>query len=283
MDGAGQRLVNVLGGLGLVFLVAPMAIVALASLDPGNYFQFPPQSLSLHWYDELLSDESWTSAIRFTLVVASLSAVFATLVGALAGVAIARLPPAARRVAYVVVAAPLAIPPIVIAISLYGVALRLRLVGNTMSFVVANALLTAPLVALLVATATLGVNRQLEYASLACGAGPLRTLRAITLPMIAPVALAGGTLSFLLTLDEAVISSFLVGPGHTPVAVKLLLHIETGASPIATAASTLLIVGSMTVVAIVVLLRSARVLLGASAPAAAVAAPPSVTVSEGAR
>ena len=245
-----------LGALGLFFLVAPMFVILLASLDPGDFFEFPPRSISLHWYRELLGSEDWFTAIEFTLLISALTGIVATLVGGLAGVAVARCPPAARTAMYFLLVAPLTIPTIAIAISIYGVALHLHLIGNLAAFVLANSLITAPLVALFVAAATLNVDRRLEYASLSCGAGPIRTLARITVPLILPTAIAGGGLAFLLTLDEVVISSFLVGPGRTPLAVKLFLHIQTGSTPITTAAATFLIVLSVLIVAALTIFRT---------------------------
>ena len=157
---------------------------------------------------------------------------------------------------YFLLVAPLTIPTIAIAISIYGVALHLHLIGNLAAFVLANSLITAPLVALFVAAATLNVDRRLEYASLSCGAGPIRTLARITVPLVLPTAVAGGGLAFLLTLDEVVISSFLVGPGRTPLAVKLFLHIQTGSTPITTAAATFLILLSIVIVSVLSVFRT---------------------------
>ena len=253
---AEAALVTGLGALGLFFLVAPMFVILLASLDPGEFFEFPPRSISLHWYRKLLGSEDWFTAIEFTLTISALTGVAATLVGGLAGVAVARCPPRARAAMYFLLVAPLTIPTIAIAISIYGVALRMHLIGDLASFVLANSLITAPLVALFVAAATLNVDRRLEYASLACGAGPIRTLTRITVPLILPTAIAGGGLAFLLTLDEVVISSFLVGPGRTPLAVKLFLHIQTGSTPITTAAATFLILLSVVIVTVLTLFRA---------------------------
>ena len=250
-----KLLVAGLGALGLFFLVAPMFVIVLASLDPGEFFEFPPRTISLHHYRELLGSESWVNAIKFTLTISTLTGITAIVVGGLAGVAVARCPPATRTALYFLLVAPLTIPTIAIAIAVYGVALRLHLVGNLTSFVLANSLITSPLVALFVAAATLNVDRRLEYASLSCGAGPIRTLTRITLPLILPTAVAGGVLAFLLTLDEVVISSFLVGPGRTPLAVKLFLHIQTGSTPVTTAAATFLIFLSGLLVGVLTLFR----------------------------
>ena len=179
--------------------------------------------MSSRWYSEFLGDESWRSSIFLTLTIAALTGLLSMMIGALAGIAVARAPTALRRVLYMRLIAPLTVPVIVLAISYYGIALDLHLVGSLVGFVLANTLLTAPLVALFVAASAAGVDRRLEYASLSCGAGPWRTVARVTLPLVAPTAIAGGALAFLLSLDEVVMSLFLVAPGRTPLAVKMFL------------------------------------------------------------
>ena len=243
----GRGVTTAVGVAGLLFLLAPMAVMAIASLDPGRFFQFPPKEISLHWYRVLLEDSTWLAAIGFSLKVAGLTTLFATLIGTIAGIAIARVASGPRKLLYLACAIPLAVPPITLAIALYGIFLRLHLIGETSSFVFANTVLTAPLVALLVAAAALGIDPRLEFASLSCGASLWRTLVRITGPLVAPTALAAGALAFLLTLDEVVISSFLVGPGTTPVAVKLFGEVREGTSVLTSAVATLLILTSMVV------------------------------------
>jgi ABC-type spermidine/putrescine transport system permease subunit II len=231
-------------------------VIALASLDPGPFFTFPPARFSLYWYRQFLGDPSWRNSLYLTLTIALLTGLAATLIGGLAGIGVARSSPRVRRFLYPVLVAPLAVPVIVLAISFYGVVLRLHIVGSLGAFVAANTLLTVPLVALLTVSAALGVDRRLEYASLACGAGPWRTLFRITLPLIAPTAIAGGALSFLLTLDEVVMSIFLVAPERTPLAVRLFEQIRTGTPPLVEAAATFLIAVSIVVVGTLTVARS---------------------------
>ena len=162
--GRGERVVLTAVGCGaLLFLVAPMLIVALASLDPSDFFTFPPETVSDRWYSEFLGDDSWRSSIVLTLTIAALTGLLSTLIGAFAGIAVARAPTALRRFLYIALIAPLTVPVIVLAISYYGIALDLQLVGSLVGFVLANTLLTAPLVALFVAAAAAGVDPRLEY------------------------------------------------------------------------------------------------------------------------
>ncbi|HMJ97594.1 MAG TPA: ABC transporter permease [Thermoleophilaceae bacterium] len=246
----------VVGSLALVFLLAPMLIVVLASLDSGQFFTFPPTEISSHWFSEIVDDETWRASFGLTLTIAALTAVASSIIGGLAGIAVARVSPRVRRLMYPLLIAPLIVPVIVLAISFYTLALELHLVGTLFAFVMANTILTAPLVALLVMGTCLRLDHRLELASLSCGASPTRTLIRITFPLVGPTAVAGGALAFLLVLDEVVMSLFLVAPGKTPLAVKLFLQAQTGTAPIVMAASSILIFTSLVVLAAVTALRS---------------------------
>jgi mannopine transport system permease protein len=251
-------LLSAVGTLAIIFLLLPMVVVALASLNRGEFFTFPPESISTHWYGEFLGQADWRDALFLSLRIAALTAVASTVVGGMAGIAIARCSKRARSFLYVLLVAPLTIPPIVIAISLYPLVLDAKAVGDTSTFVLANTILTAPIVALLTVGAALNVDERVEHASLSCGASKLRTLLQITVPQVMPTAVAGGVLAFLSTLDEVVISVFLVAPGKTPLAVKMFLEVQSATPAVVTAASTLLIAVTIAVVGGLTLARSLR-------------------------
>lgn len=240
-DRFGKSAIIILGSLTLFFLSAPLLVIAFASLDPSNFFTFPPKEVSLHWYFALVADPVWRAALLLTLQVSVATGLLAGAIGTLAGIGVSRSPTTVRRFLWPIILSPLVIPAIVLAISFYTLMLQARLVGNVGTFVAVNALLTTPIVTLLVASAADGMDRRLEFASLACGAGPLRTFRRITLPFVAPTALGGMVIAGLLAIDEVVMSVFLVTPEHIPLAVKMFLQVRNGTGPIVTAAATLVI------------------------------------------
>lgn len=239
----------------LFYLAAPMLIIMFAALDPGTFFNFPPSSLSLRWFKAFFKDEAWMSALGLSLQIASITALLSVIIGGSAGIAIARVSRHFRPAFYAVLVAPLTIPVIVIGIAFYGVALDLGQIGSLWAFVTVTTLIATPLVAVLVLSAALTLDRDLEFASLSCGASRLRTIRSVTLPHVAPTAVAGGILAFLITLDEVVMSLFLVAPGQTPLAVRMFLQVEQGTPPIVTAVSTLLILGSVFAVFVLIAMR----------------------------
>ena len=55
------------------FLLAPIAIVVLASFNAGEYLTFPPSGLSLKWYGKFFSMRPFTEALLLSLRVALIS------------------------------------------------------------------------------------------------------------------------------------------------------------------------------------------------------------------
>ena len=74
------------------------------------------------------------------------------------------------------------------------------------------------------------------------GAGPLRAFLEITLPIIAPALISGWLLSFTLSLDDLVISSFVSGPGSSTLPMVIYSKVKLGVSPDMNALASLIIV-----------------------------------------
>lgn len=73
------------------------------------------------------------------------------------------------------------------------------------------------------------------------GAGPTRAFLEVTLPLIAPAILASWLLSFTLSLDDLVISSFVAGPGSNTLPMLIYSKVKLGVSPVVNALATLII------------------------------------------
>jgi putative spermidine/putrescine transport system permease protein len=225
----------------LLYLVFPLAVIVAASFDPGEFFTFPPTSYSTHWYEQVVSDPGWRRAGGWSLLVAATIAVLSATVGTLAGIAIGRSGRRWRRLLLAVAVAPQVIPGIVIAVSFYIFALKLELAESFLALVVANAIATLSVVVLLVAAQVISADERTELAARACGAGPLRTLLTVTLPAVAPSALAGTALATIFTLDEVVISQFLVTGRRATLPVKMYQEVAQGTPAVVNAISSLMI------------------------------------------
>jgi len=84
-------------------------------------------------------------------------------------------------------------------------------------------------------------DRALEEAALDLGCSPFDAFRSVTLPIIAPAVISGWLLSFTLSLDDLVISTFASGPSATTLPMKIYSQVRLGVNPEVNALSTILI------------------------------------------
>ena len=241
----------------LVFLILPTFIVIPMSFNGERYLAFPPESWSLKWYAAYFTDPTWMAATWFSIKVAGVTMVLATLIGTLASVALVRGKIGALGWLNTLSLAPLIVPHIVVAVALYLVFARLGLTGTLLGFVLAHTTLAIPYVVLTVSASLYRVDPTLEMAALNLGASHTTAFLRVTLPLILPGVAAGAAFAFIVSLDEAVVSLFLSSVSGTTLPRKLFEDIEYGLSPVVAAASTLLIVFSLLVIGGIELARRA--------------------------
>ena len=63
------------------------------------------------------------------------------------------------------------------------------------------------------------------------GASPARAFLEVTLPIIAPALISSWLLSFTLSLDDLVISSFVAGPGASTLPMVIYSKVKLGREP----------------------------------------------------
>ncbi|WP_236731900.1 ABC transporter permease [Mycolicibacterium peregrinum] len=227
-------------GVGL-WLVAPSLIVVPLSFTDRPSFAFPPTGWSTRWYHTFFEDPAWISALKASLEVGILVAVFATLFGTAAAVALSRTSLAGRQGIRAFLLAPMVVPVIVVAVGLYALFLRLNLLGTVFGFVVAHSMLALPFVIVPVMASLQGFDRRLEDAAAICGAGRWTTFRTVTLPSVAPGVLSGALFAFATSFDEVVLSLFIQNPYLQTLPVKMYASVTRDTDPTIAAAATLIL------------------------------------------
>src|SRR5882724_11737516 len=74
----------------LAFLILPTLLVVPMSFSETSYLRFPPSGFSLRWYQAYLADPEWIAATLFSLKIALLTTLAATVMGTMAAVALVR-------------------------------------------------------------------------------------------------------------------------------------------------------------------------------------------------
>ena len=86
----GRWLYGAINALVVLFLLLPIAIVAVFAVNPTPFIQFPPVGVSLRWFQKFFASRDFMQAIQLSLSVAAVVAVLATTLGATAALALAR-------------------------------------------------------------------------------------------------------------------------------------------------------------------------------------------------
>jgi len=231
-----------------VFLIAPIAVVVIASLNAGRFLVFPPEGLSLQWYVKFLDSGPFVRSFLFSLRLAALVTVITTVIGTAAALYAVRH---AREsgVLRLVLVAPLQLPGIMTALALlifyYGVGL-----GGTSYFglLMGHVVVCTPYAFLTVSAVLYNFDRSLEEAARSLGAGAFTTFRRVTLPIIKGGVISGAVFAFITSFDQFPISLLLSGVGTTTLPIQVFDYLRFSFDPTAAAVGTVNILITLGVV-----------------------------------
>ena len=218
------------------------------------------------WYTELLHNRQVLNAAALSLEIGIVASTGAVILGTLAAVALTRYRAFRGRLLLTgMVNAPLVMPEVVTGITqLLLFVSMLQLFGwphrGFTTIVIAHVAFCTAYVTITVQSRLLGADRSLEEAAMDLGSGPVRAFCEITLPIIAPALAAGWLLSFTLSLDDLVISSFVSGPGASTLPMVIYSKVKLGLSPDINALASIIIcaVGACVIVAGYLMRRAER-------------------------
>jgi ABC-type spermidine/putrescine transport system permease subunit II len=237
-----------------IFLFLPIAWIVFYSFNTGRILQ-TWNGFGIEGYQAFFDNPAPRAAVWVSVRVAVCSALVATLLGSLAGVALARRPGKWAIGFLLFVALVLVTPEIVDAIALLpwyvllGKDWNLSLFNNGLvRLIVSHAVFSTAVVTLIVRARLTGIDETLEEAAGDLYATPFRRFTQITLPLMMPAVLAGGLLAFTLSLDNTVISAFVFVQGSTPWPVYVLSSVKASLRPEIASISTLMFV--LTIIAI---------------------------------
>lgn len=232
---------------GLVFLYAPIVTMVVLSFNSSRLVTIWG-GFSLSWYRELINNEALLKGAWLSIEIAALSATTAVVLGTLAGFVLSRFGPFRGKVAMAgMVSAPLVMPEVITGLSLLLLFVAMEeLIGwpagrGFTTLVLSHATFCMAYVAIVVQSRLAQMDGVLEEAALDLGARPWRAFVDITLPMLAPALISGWLLSFTLSFDDLVISSFVSGPGSSTLPMLIFSKVRLGVSPDVNALATVMI------------------------------------------
>jgi len=233
--------------LGYLFLYAPIVSLIVYSFNASRLVTVWA-GFSTRWYGELIDNGAIRDAAWLSLEIAALAASLAVVLGTAAGFALARRRRFGGRNLFIfMVTAPLVMPEVITGLSLLLLFVALEdwfgwPAGRGVdTIVLAHATFGMAFVAVIVQARLAAFDRSLEEAALDLGARPWKVFWLITLPLIAPALGTGWLLSFTLSLDDLVITSFVSGPSSTTLPMVIFSSVRLGVSPQINALATIFV------------------------------------------
>jgi spermidine/putrescine transport system permease protein len=234
-------------------LYLPIAILVINSFNDSKY-GYEWHGFTWKWYAKLWANEALREAFFNSVSIAFCAATLATVIGVFMALAIYRYTFALKKATSALIFIVMMSPDIVLAITFLIVFMALGIQLGFWSLLIAHITFCLPFVVITVYAQMKGFDRNLLEAAQDLGARESAIFRRIILPMLIPSIAASWLLSFTLSLDDVIISSFVTGPGFEILPIRVFSMVKVGVSPEVNVIATLLMLVSLLAVIIVSLL-----------------------------
>lgn len=227
-----SRLLGIWAALVYAWLFAPIAVVVIFSFnDPAGKFNTAWNEFTLDNWADPFQRQDYTDAFITSLQVAAVACLVATVFGALMALATSRYEFRGKGLVNIILVLPLTTPEIVLGSSLFTLFFARNASLGFATVVIAHILFCLSFVALTVQARVRGFDWSLEDAAMDLGSSPWRTFRTVTFPLILPGVAAAGLLSFALSFDDYIITSFVAGDGTTTFPMRIFNANKTELPP----------------------------------------------------
>lgn len=246
----------------LVFLLAPLAVVAGASVSESRFLGFPPSGFSLQWYAEIFETTTYVGPILTSLQLGAVVTLAASVLGTAAAITIHRGRLPGGNLVAALFLSPLVLPTIIFAIGLLMVWSTYADGPSFTALWLGHTMITLPYVIRTVLAVLHDSDPFLEEAAQTMGASAWQRLWYVVLPQCTPGLAAGAFFAFNISFDEAVIALFLRQPGLTTLPIQIYSELEFSPDPSVAAVSTLMIAITIAIIALVERLFGVKRLMG---------------------
>lgn len=236
----------VAGLFAYAFLYAPLVVVVAYSFNDSR-LNAEWIGFTLDWYRKLFRNEEMLIAARNSLVIALVASGVSTVLGTMAGFALYRY---RTRVLPVLVLAPIAIPEILMGVSLLIFFVLVGITLGMVSIILSHIAFCVGFVAIVVRARLEGMDESLTEAARDLGATPWQAFRLVTLPLIMPGVVAGALMAFTLSVDDFVITFFTSGVGASTLPLQIYTMVKISVTPEVNAVSTLLMLVTLALILI---------------------------------
>ncbi len=238
-----------------VLMYLPILIVMIYSFNRSKISSVWT-GFSLSWYRELFRDRAIRTALMNSLILGTLSALLAAVIGTLGAIGTVRTGFWGKGIMEYIATLPMMTPEIILGMVFLAFFSLLSLSFGMTTLVISHTAFCIPYVYLQVKARLSGMDRSYEEAARDLGANRVRAFFDITLPLIFPAILSGMLLSFAMSLDDVIISVFVTGVKVNTLPILIYTQLKTTVTPKINALCTLMFLVTLLIVGLSALLGS---------------------------
>jgi len=243
-----SRAVFFCAGAVMVFVLLPVAFIALYAFNDTAYLSLPPHGLTLRWFENFFANARFRHALVSSLLIAFAVTPAALLIALPASIAIVRYRFPGRELVNLAVMSPLVVPGVVVGISFLSLSAWIGVGLGIWALIVAMTCLAFPFALRALVANLHGLDPALEEAARNLGATRLRAFALVTLPQLKPGLLAGGIFVFVEAIDNFSTAVFLTNSRTTTLPVEAFSYIRDFDDPTVAAMAVLLMAFSAVLV-----------------------------------
>lgn len=225
----------------MVFVLAPAGVVVFDSLNSATSFPSPFEGFTLRWYGAMFARQEFLSAALNSAYIAIAAASLGTVLAFLAAYALARSAWRGKNAIATALMAPVFVPEIVLGLTILQIAAVAGLPLDFPTLIGTHAVFVMPFIFRLVMAAFRRFDFSLEDAARSMGAGRMRAIRLVVLPLVRPSLIAGFTLASVMSFINLPISMFLTNPRTATLPVVMFAYMESRIDPMIAAVAALVL------------------------------------------
>ncbi len=226
------------------FLYIPIIILVINSFNADRY-GLTWKGFSWNWYERLFNNDTLIQAATNSVTIAFFAATFATLIGTLTAIALYRYRFRGKQFVGGMLFVVMMSPDIVMAVSLLALFMLVGVALGFWSLLLAHITFCLPYVVITVSSRLNDFDAKMLEAAKDLGASEFTILRKILFPLLLPAIISGWLLSFTISLDDVVVSSFVTSASYEVLPLKIFSLVKTGVTPEVNALATIMIILSL--------------------------------------
>jgi putative spermidine/putrescine transport system permease protein/spermidine/putrescine transport system permease protein len=219
-----------------LYVLIPIMVTAVMSLNQASMIRFPLAGWSLKWYAGFVASSQWTAALGNSIFIAIGTTLLSTSAGITAAWTFYRYQFPFKNVVYLLLVLPLFMPGVVLGL---GVSVTfgsltiagVPIYGSRLIVILAHSLWAMPLVFMLMEATFRTLDKRIIEASYDLGASRARTFFEIVLPIVSTGVLASVLFAFVISLNEFMMALFLTARDTQTLPVLMWLSLRSAGTP----------------------------------------------------